>query len=947
MLHRGRTGTGAVLLVEGAPGMGKSLLLAAAAKAATTQGYVTVAAAADEFERMIPLCPLLLALGDTALTGDEEFDSDPDPDPRVRAISRVRRSLERLAAHGPVLVTVDDLQYADPVTLLALRLLPRQLAGRPLSWILARSIEPDSGAGQLFDLLDHDGADRVLLKPLSEAAIIEVSEDLLGGVPDGPLLSLARDTGGNPLLITELLRGLREENMLRATATGATTVSERLPDRVSAHVARQLASLRPPARQLIEVSAVLGRSFSVEDVAEMLGQLPAMALPAISEALSAGIIVPSGEALTFRDGMTWRAVAQALPGSVSRALHHQAGRQFLERGDAVRAAGHLITAARQGDTRVLNDLDRVLRQVLPNDAAAAADLASRVLELTAANDPARAGRTLAAVRAMLAARRLREAGALVEASLAAPLRAGSRARLRCARLSVLNLSGQPAQARAEAAELLAEPDLPADVRDEATVALLDALGDLTDLAAAEQQARAITRQATRARNTGRPAAVVPAAAKTLQATVKWNQGHIALGLDLFREAVSIAASQALPAAEPDASGDPPGGHRSLRQRLTLASRLLDVGMVAEAAPLIDAPFSGDDDPVSLAIAQACPPLLRARIHLAAGRIEAAMDEAQAAAGPEQAVTATTTAAATATGGFPPAILARCMLGTIALRAGDLNSAGQALDWAITRLPEAGRGRVGVLCQILAAQVADARDGPAAAMRIVGGVYDLIGQVRWPLIRDPGIAPWLVRLALAVGDAKRAAKLGAVAAELGRLNPDFPIVTASCAHALGLLKNDIGALTQAAMTQPDAWAAAAAAADLAALLADSGSSAEAVEWLDRAHGNFLAAGATRDAARVRGMLRGLGVLRRTRASARRSAIDRAAGANGLDTLSQAERGIADLVCQGLTNRQIADLTFVSPNTVAFHLRNIYRKLGIASRVQLARLILGTRHAQAPR
>jgi DNA-binding CsgD family transcriptional regulator/tetratricopeptide (TPR) repeat protein len=939
MLHRGRTGTGGVILVEGEPGMGKSLLLAEAAKSATTQGYTTVAAAADEFERMIPLCPLLLALGDAAVPSAEDFGSDQGTDPRMRAVARVRRSLEHLAAHGPVLVTADDLEHADPVTLLALRVLPRELAARPVSWILARSTRPDSGAAQLFGLLHGEGADRVLLTPLSDAAITEVTEDLLGFMPGDSLLSLAHDTGGNPLLLTELLRGLREENMLRAWAAGPAAGPERLPGRVRGHVQHQIGNLCPQTRQLIEVSAVLGRSFAVEDVAEMLGQRPAVALTAISDALAAGILVPAGEALAFRDGITWRAVAQSLPGSVSCALHHQAGRMFLERGDAARAAGHLIRAARQGDRRVLGELDRALPKILPDDARTAADLASRALELTPADDPARADRALAAVGALLAARRLPEAAGLVETSLAIPLRAASRAQLRCARLSVLTLSGRPDQARAEAEDLLAEPDLPAKVRDDATITLLDALADLPDLSAAEQRARGIARQATQARGTDRPPAMVVAAARALQATVRWNRGHIAEGLDLFREAVSIAVPIAAPEAAQEASAGQARGHRPYGLWLTLAAHLIDVGLTGEALALIDAPPFDNQDTAGIAIAQAGPALLRARIHLAAGRVEAARAEAEAAVGPDPE---------SAADGFPQAMLARCMLGTIALRAGDLNSAGQVLDWTAPRLAGAGTGRVGVLCRILAAQVADARDGPAAAMRLAAGVYDLIGEVRWPLIRDPGTAPWLARLALAVGDDRRAAKLGAVAAELGRLNPDFPIVTASCAHAQGLLKNDIGALTVAAQTQPGAWASAGAAADLAAVLADCGRVTEAIEWLDRAHGSFVAAGATRDAARVRGMLRGLGVRRRARArtGTRRGAAGHPAGTDGLGPLSEAERGIAELVCQGLTNRQIADLTFVSPNTVAFHLRNIYRKLGLASRVQLTRLVLDTQHSRAP-
>ena len=94
MLLRGRTGTGGVILVEGEAGMGKSLLLAEAAKAATAQGYTTVVAVADEFERMIPMYPLLLALGDVTEPDDLATAADiADPDPRTRPtnLPRLRR----------------------------------------------------------------------------------------------------------------------------------------------------------------------------------------------------------------------------------------------------------------------------------------------------------------------------------------------------------------------------------------------------------------------------------------------------------------------------------------------------------------------------------------------------------------------------------------------------------------------------------------------------------------------------------------------------------------------------------------------------------------------------------------------------------------------------------------------------------------------------------------
>jgi DNA-binding CsgD family transcriptional regulator len=63
--------------------------------------------------------------------------------------------------------------------------------------------------------------------------------------------------------------------------------------------------------------------------------------------------------------------------------------------------------------------------------------------------------------------------------------------------------------------------------------------------------------------------------------------------------------------------------------------------------------------------------------------------------------------------------------------------------------------------------------------------------------------------------------------------------------------------------------------------------------------------------------------------------------GWASLTEAERRVADLVAEGLTNRQVAARVFVSPHTVDFHLRQIFRKLGIGSRVDLTRLVLRRR------
>ena len=901
MLRRGVSGTGGLILVEGQPGMGKSLLLAEAAKAAVGQGYTPVQAVADEFARTIPLSSLLLALSDVAEPAGHRKTDPADPDSRVLDI---QERLANLARHGPVLVTADDLQYAAPLTLHALRVLPERLAATPLCWILARSTDsgPDD-AGQLFDLLERDGADRVLLGPLPEAVIADIVADQLGVIPDRQLLSLANAAGGNPFLVGELLRGLREENVLVISGGRATVAAERLPARVQKFFWRKIEGLQPRTRQLIEVSAVIGPSFAVEDVAEMLGQPPAVVLPSVNKALAVGILVADGATLTFRDSMTWRAITEAIPEPISRALHRQFGQLLLDRGSDLRAASHLVRGARQDDRRALEEMDRVVGRLLPSAPQAATDLAMRAVELTLPEDPARADRLVMVVRALTAEQRPEEAMTLIDESLAVPLPALPRAELRCARAAIRAASGQPGEARAEAEELLAEPDLPASVRDEATVVLLQALGELPDFAAAEQQAMRIISEPEMS------SGMVVAAARTLQATVQWNQGRLAAGLDLFRHAVSEAPAddeQASPLAHP---------------LLDLAERLIDVGKFDEAAALIPAPRPASEG-ASLALAWSAPRLLRARIHLAAGRIDDAASEAEAVLHGGRLPD-----------GSPHAILARCVLATIALRRGDLVSASQLLDSVSARLASnAGPGSAGIRCQLLAAQVAEARDGPAAAMSIIEGIYEYVSEFRWPLIQDPAVAPWLVRLALVVGDNMRAALVGGVAEELGHANRAFPIVTAACFHAQGLLTNDIALLQLAAETQPDVWASASAAEDLAGMLADADRVADAIGWFDHAYANFQKSGASRDAARVRGQLRRLGVQRRHW----RPAPERSG--RGVDSLTETERGIAELVCQGLTNRQIAEQTFVSANTIAFHLRNIYRKLGIASRVQLARAVL---------
>ena len=99
--------------------------------------------------------------------------------------------------------------------------------------------------------------------------------------------------------------------------------------------------------------------------------------------------------------------------------------------------------------------------------------------------------------------------------------------------------------------------------------------------------------------------------------------------------------------------------------------------------------------------------------------------------------------------------------------------------------------------------------------------------------------------------------------------------------------------------------------------------------------YVRCGATWDASRIRGRLRALGVRRRLVAPARPT--------NGWGSLTTSELAVVRLVADGLTNRVVARRLFLSSHTVSMHLRHVFLKLGINSRVELTRLAVDHEHA----
>ena len=155
-LDRVRSGVGAVVLVDGEPGMGKTRLLAEAARVARRLAFRVGTGAAEPGAGVVELAPLMTALFDGShplleRSGLRELHSLPEQ--RYWLLQDLQALLERAALDGPLLISLDDLQWADSGTAAALRALPVRLADLPVAWVLA--FRPDQGSAQLLSAIEH------------------------------------------------------------------------------------------------------------------------------------------------------------------------------------------------------------------------------------------------------------------------------------------------------------------------------------------------------------------------------------------------------------------------------------------------------------------------------------------------------------------------------------------------------------------------------------------------------------------------------------------------------------------------------------------------------------------------------------------------------------------------------------------------------------------------
>jgi predicted ATPase len=294
-----RGGGGAVLVLEGRAGVGKTRLLDEVAARASCAGVRTLTGTPPEHQRSVPLSTLRATLPD--LTGAA---AEPVTDDEVYwALRDVRAAVAGHTSAGALCVCIDDVYDADTATLSALQLLtgPPHL---PVLWALAVDasvVRPDvrdtlaaiTAAGQT-------AVHHLDLPRLGAADVARVVEDIVGGRPGDCLLRMAAGADGNPAAIAELLAGLADEHRLSVCADRVVVSGPGLPQRFADLGERRFHRLSPIARETVHVASVLPRTFPVALLVKVLDRNPAHVLAGVREAVQSDLLAESGDHMTFR-----------------------------------------------------------------------------------------------------------------------------------------------------------------------------------------------------------------------------------------------------------------------------------------------------------------------------------------------------------------------------------------------------------------------------------------------------------------------------------------------------------------------------------------------------------------------------------------------------------------------------------------------------------------------
>ncbi|MFE1441669.1 LuxR C-terminal-related transcriptional regulator [Streptomyces sp. NPDC058739] len=438
-----------------------------------------------------------------------------------------------------------------------------------------------------------------------------------------------------------------------------------------------------------------------------------------------------------------------------------------------------------------------------------------------------------------------------------------------------------------AESILADPGISSAARLDAEASMI--LGySVLDMDRAEEHAERVLRE-----RRGGQGDVASLMAMASLSNVRWRAGELAEGLSLGR----IAARYS----------DDIDPLWRVHFQLALAGKLANLREFDKAEKLIGESEAGLQA-LPVPVWRAGPAAVRARMLLQAGRFGEARVQAELVTG------------ATGADAVPTLLpVTHCVLAAVSLYVGDVSTAVEHMQRAEREL---GADRTVVYSPQYAwtdVRVAVKREGPRAAVELFAGKYSHLPTLRSLYIEDPAAAPFLVRLARDVGDSELKRSVLETVDGLAEDNPGISVVVLGAVHANALANGDAAGLSRVVAQSPDPISVALATEELARLY------------------GARVPHQRRSPASPPSAPTGSRPGEAPHAAGPAEALSPAAPPNSMcwAGLSDMERRISYLVSTGMTNRQIAKRVHLSAHTVNYHLRKIYRKLDINTRVELAR------------
>jgi DNA-binding CsgD family transcriptional regulator/tetratricopeptide (TPR) repeat protein len=885
-------GRGAVLMVTGQAGIGKSALLAETRRRARAEGFAVGWAKAAAVDEVAAGAPVLLALrsGDEPLLDAVSFRAlAPVYDKRLWLADQIADLLEARAQRQPILIALDDLQFADPVSQFLLRALTARLAGAPIVWALAeRGIWFEAAERTARDGLDATvEVEHLALGPLADSDAVALAADVVGHALSAHAAEQLRVAAGNPLLATQLAQDIANGHL--------NADREVMPTPLLTSLRARNRALASRTEDLLHLAAVWGRPLSLTDAAELLGLASANdVLDLLYDAVVLGLVDVTGDVIDFRHELIRDFFYDVLSPSAKIDLHRRCASLIMSgtEGSAVRAAPHAQAAARLGDRGGLTILRAAAEQSVGTLPRAAAELACTAFSLVEPDDPDWQNVGEACAEVLVRVQHARDAVGIVDQLLVRAPEPARRARLQVIAARALWMTGRLADISERVDSTLALPGVSSDLGARLTAAKALALTRV-DSSAASATADDALRMAA-----GNDADVVLVAVQALAQAAR-NEGRFEQAFTHFHLLRTRFGPQHLSAE-------------------IMALQNLD--RYADAQALLDGAFRGG----GMHSDTVFPELLLAHQwqewHL--GHLDAAAATAE-----------TVLRISDELGNHANKIEAWIVLTIHAVLHKQFERAAELLRQTaadVAEIDPAHQPEVAPELALVRGYFNAARGDFAAAVAALE-----------PMVRDatqrhhywPRLQEWprlLAGAAIAGHHNALAAQCIAQAELFAQRNPDVATITGIAAQTRGFVEHDwrrLGTAAAILADSPRTMLHARARADLGHVLIADGHKRRGTQELEHSLSLYEQLGIPLYLDEVHAALEGVG-----RAAPRRPRPPRPSF--GWDSLTEAELTVARHIAAGETNRIAADALNVSVHTVNTHLRSTFAKLGLHSRVQLA-------------